>query len=535
MDEFWRNREEIEQTELPPNVGSLLARAVDRFWDALFWNSLDGDGRALSFRAFAAETERATVALARAGVRRGTHVAVMLPNVPEFAIAWIALAKLGAVMVAVNTGYTTREAAYVLTQSDSEILLIEEGYLTRLCVEDDAFPLSPKQVIVRGVCPPGYLGSWDNLLQHVTASDRPSAARVELDDVLTIQYTSGSTGFPKGCLLTHRYWISIGLVRSRQGPPVRRMLCDRPLHYMGGQWRVLMALWLGASIHVAPRSSASRFLERLLATGADFCSVNNVHAKLPPEDRYRELSLTWVSCSDLAPSLHAGIEGRLHAPVRELYGMTEVGSVLYVPVEATDMVGSGSCGLPAAFRKVRIAAPDGTEVPAGEAGELWVSGAGVLQGYYKRPDAMAEATSGEWFRTGDLFRRDARGFHYMLGRIKDVIRRSGENISAAEIEGVLQGHPAVMEAAAIPVPDPERGQEVKICLVLRPEFTRDDFPPEQVIAFSTERLAKFKVPRYVEYAEPLPKTASGKIAKHILKDKPDLTTGSFDRLNGTWR
>ena len=158
-----------------------------------------------------------------------------------------------------------------------------------------------------------------------------------------------------------------------------------------------------------------------------------------------------------------------------------------------------------------------------------MSGRGILEGYYNKPDATREAFSGEWFRTGDLFRQDADGYYYIQGRIKDSIRRSGENISAREVESVAAGIPGVLEAAAVPVPDELRGQEVKLCLVLQPGA---DVTPEQVIAHCLERLAAFKVPRYFEYHDDFPRTSSNKIAKQALS--APRAGKLYDRTTGKW-
>jgi crotonobetaine/carnitine-CoA ligase len=196
------------------------------------------------------------------------------------------------------------------------------------------------------------------------------------------------------------------------------------------------------------------------------------------------------------------------------------------------MVGSGTCGLPSPFREVSIRDPEGRELGPGEMGELWVRGPGILLGYWNKPEANAAAFPGDgWFRTGDLFRRDARGFHFIVGRVKDMIRRSGENIAAREVEAALLALEAVEEAAVIGVPDADRGQEVKACLVLKPGLTQAELPPAAVFAHCASRLARFKVPRFLEYRASLPKTPSQKIAKHLLvAERADLREGAIDRL-----
>jgi long-chain acyl-CoA synthetase len=232
---------------------------------------------------------------------------------------------------------------------------------------------------------------------------------------------------------------------------------------------------------------------------------------------------------------HADLERRFDFVAREAFGMTEIGSGMFVPIEASDMVGSGSCGIPVPFRECRIADPEGNTLPPGEVGELLVRGSGILLGYYRKPDATKSAFHGEWFRTGDLFRQDERGYFYIVGRVKDMIRRAGENIAAREVEAVICQLPQVAEAAAVPVPDETRGEEVKAYVVLQPGVTPGEMTPEAIVAHCGAALASFKVPRYIEYRASLPKTPSEKIAKHVLKaETPDLRRGSWDRTQGRW-
>jgi crotonobetaine/carnitine-CoA ligase len=200
------------------------------------------------------------------------------------------------------------------------------------------------------------------------------------------------------------------------------------------------------------------------------------------------------------------------------------------------MVGSGSCGIAAPFREVRIADETGQTVAPGAVGELLIRGPGILTGYYKKPEASAAAFHGDWFRTGDLFRQDARGYFFIVGRLKDMIRRAGENIAAREVEAVLRGLPEIAEAAAVPVPDEMRREEVKVYIVLQPGLAPRAMPVERIIAHCEAELANFKVPRYYEFRERLPKTPSEKIAKgELIAEKPDLRAGSYDRVDGLWR
>ena len=535
LEEFAASQEAVEREALLPNLGALLDQAERQYGDRPLWVSVD-DRTSLTYGQFADQTRRCASALASFGVEQGSHVAVMLPSVPAFAITWMALARLGAVMVPVNTRFTGREVDHALRESDAEVLVIDRDYLDVFQqIEGPAAPVQRSRTIVHGEPVPGYPNTWQAMVNAASPAARPRRD-VDRDQLASIQFTSGSTSFPKGCMLSHRYWLVIGSVRRRQGPPVSRLLVDLPFHYMGGQWRFVMAMYAGATCFVARQASVNRLLDRLIGFGIDFCTVTSALGKLGDDPRYRDTALRWVISAGLNKDFHRELERRLRAPIREVYGSTEAGSTLSVPVDAAEMVGSGTCGVPVAFRKCAIVDREGWEVPVGQSGELWISGPAMMQGYYKRPDATSEAMHGEWLKSGDVFRRDRDGYHFLLGRIKDVIRRSGENISASEIETTLEGMPEILEVAAVAVPDATRGEEVKIYVALRPGYRTQDVPPSRILAFSQERLAKFKLPRYLEYLDRLPRTASGKISKQDLRGTgQDLRDRSFDFVESRWR
>jgi long-chain acyl-CoA synthetase len=520
----------------PPIEFSSLARLVDaaaeRYGNKVLWQSLD-DGTALSFAGFASDTTRCANALRRLGVERGTHVALMLPNVPAFAIAWIALARIGAVAVPVNMQYTSRELEYVLSDSRSAFLVIDEACLNVLDGIDN--PIVPRsRVIVHGRAGAQGALDWGRIMRDGSAA--PVADLPDLTDALmNIQYTSGTTGFPKGCMLSQDYWLVLGGVRSIQGPTPRRVLLDKPLSYMGGIWRLMVCLYTGATAYVARRFTLSGLQKRIVENRIDFFSVTDPVAALPSDPDLERLPIAWISASGLSKDLHRAIEQKFNAPVREMYGMTETGSTIFMPFEDGAMSGSGSCGLPAPFRQCRIVDPEGRDVASGKVGELWVKGRAILEGYFNKEDATRAAFSGDWFRTGDLFRQDAAGYFYIEGRIKDSIRRSGENISTRDVESVLASIPGVMEAAVIGVPDEFRGEEVKAFVRLEPGLSSGDMNPGAVISFCESRLAAFKVPRYIEYVTDFPRTTSGKIAKQQMKGAEKASGGAiFDRVKNQW-
>jgi len=530
---YEQRRREIEAGPLPPNVGAMIDQLAKSAPERLALNFFD-EGEEITYAALHREVNKLANGLRAIGVDKGTHVGVMLTNLSAFPLTWLAIARLGAVMIPINVRYTSRELHYVLDDGEADFIVIHADFVTTLENMPQPLPrLVPDHVLVVGGEPPKYR-SWATVKS--AGSDETPAVAVELDDLLNIQYTSGTTGFPKGCMLTQRYWLVMGKVNAwRDGRTFRNILSSTPFFYMDPQWLLMMSFFQAATLHVAARQSASRFMEWTRGYKIDFTLLPNVILKQPPSPDDRNNTLVKANIYGFPPADHAALEERFDLVAREAFGMTEIGNATFMPIEETSMVGSGSCGLASPFRECRVADENGNTLPDGEIGELLVRGPGILRGYYRRPDANKASFHGDWFRTGDLFRRDGRGFFYIVGRIKDMIRRAGENIAAHEVEAVVCSLPGIVEAAAMPVPDDTRGEEVKIYVVPQPGVSQSDLTPQKIIDYCVINLASFKVPRYIEYRRELPKTPSEKVAKHMLKaEKPDLRSGSWDRVEQRW-
>ncbi|MBT5415982.1 MAG: acyl--CoA ligase [Rhodospirillaceae bacterium] len=526
----------LEARPFAANLGALLDEAAARFGDApclVFFEA----GLTLSFAELREQANRAANALHALGIAKGDRVAVMLPNGPAFPVAWLALARLGAVLVPVNNRYTARELRYLLEDSGVGTLVIHPDYLPVFDGIGDRAALLPDErvLLVDGV-DPRFSNRWDAMLA-AAAPDFAGGGPVGRDDLLNIQYTSGTTGFPKGCMLTHLYWLMCGRVACyTAGFTPKRLLMGQYFYYMDPLFLLVIALEHGAAYYVCSRPSTSRFMRWVAEHDIELCLIFEFVYKQPPHPRDAENRLVHAWLFGLTPENHADLEQRFGIRARELFGMTEIGVGSYMPADHDHMVGSGLCGIAVPFRELRVARADGTEAAPGEAGELWVRGPGMMLGYYDKPEANAEAFSGDWFRTGDLFTRDAAGYHRIVGRLKDMVRRSGENIAAREVEAVLRAMPEIEEAAVLPVPDEDHGEEVKAYVSLMPGVAREDAPPERILAHCEAGLARFKLPRYIAYVEGFSKTVSDRVEKKaLIAGVADLRAGAYDRVEGRWR
>ncbi|MDG4795638.1 AMP-binding protein [Micromonospora sp. WMMD1082] len=469
-------------TEPPGDLVALIRRAA-RWWpDRIAWR-FDLAPAAVTF----ADVERLTAGYAQAlrsrGVRAGDRVAVMLPNGPQFPLVWLALVRLGAAIVPMNVRYRSADAAHVLADSAASTVITTGQHRPLF----EALPDPPSVQLVEALTPE------DGFAQQPIDPAAP----------VNVQYTSGTTGPPKGCLLSHRYWLTLATSLVEEFPHLTDqdvMLTAQPFSYVDPQWNVVTALLAGAELVILDGFHPSRFWSdvRRYRTTYFYClgAMPTLLLAMPTGPRDHDHRVRVVQCSAIPPNRHAELEQRWGVKWYEAFGMTETGADIRVgPQEHDELRGTGCLGRPATHREVMISAD----------GELLLRGPGMFDGYLGHPPPWRNG----WFPTGDLARLDEHGRVYHVGRLKDMIRRGGENIAAAEVEQVLMDHPQVRLAAVVGVPDDLRGEEVKAYVV-------GTATVEELRGWCGQRLATFKVPRYWTFCDDLPRTPSERVAKAQL-------------------
>lgn len=497
--------------------GKTLPDALDaaaQAWPGqLALHEIEGEQRSLTWNQFRVSVTRLRSGLEAAGLKIGDKVGVLIRNQIEFPVAWLAIVEAGAAIVPLNPKYTAREIDFVLGDAGATWLIGISDLIETAAGNGRIGPVPLDRVVSIGA---GELAALDyDELMETPATPR----RTDIDPVgiANIQFTSGTTGLPKGCLLTHRYWVELGIFGAALDQEARRLLADHPFYYMQNQAYLATALFKGAALYITPGLSRRKFMDWLHDYRIDFAWIDEDMLLFPEDPRDKELALKRAPVAGMPGNAYAPIEERFGIKARECYASTEIGSGTAVPFERDDLTGNGSMGFCFPNRESKIVNECFEEVPAGTPGELCFRGPGMMLGYHNRPEANTELfLPGGWFRTGDIAVKDDDGQHFYLGRLRDMIRRSGENISAAELELHIGTMPGVEDIAAVPVPDPDREEEVKVIIV--PEDGAD-LTAEQVVAWAQGGLAPFKVPRYVEFRDELPYTASGKIHKAALKEE----------------
>lgn len=504
-------------------------------------------GRALAYGELKDQMERFAGALARLGVGKGDRVALMFPNCPQAIIAYYGALRLGAVVVQLSPIASARELAFQLEDAGARILvtvdavarhaprLLEDGHLDHLIIGriSDHLPgllrlLYPLKARREGQ-PPLPSGprvhEWKALLSQAAA---PPPVDIDPDaDLALIQYTGGTTGTPKGAMLSHRNLVCNTLQAVAWFPDLRRgeerILAVLPFFHVYGMTVCMnFAMATAATLILLPRFELEAVLKAInrykptLFPGAPtmYVAVNN-H---PQVSRYDLRSIR--ACISGAAALPVEVRERFEAltggRLVEGYGLTEASPVTHCnPLWGEAR--AGSIGLPFPDTDCRIVdLQTGEDVPAGEPGELLVRGPQVMKGYWNRPEENARALRDGWLHTGDVARMDEDGYFYIVDRLKEMIIAGGFNVYPREVEEVLYEHPAVREAAVIGVPDEYRGETIKAFVVLKPgaQVTADE-----IIAFCREHLARYKVPALVEFREDLPKSLVGKVLRRVLAEE----------------
>ncbi len=491
------------------SVGEALEIGADRFGEAEFLRLPDGSS--LSYRSYEQLTRVAADVWAGFGVRRGDLVVVALRNGLPFLAAWHGLNRLGAIMVPLNLHFRAREAAYVLRHSRASHVLSSADHVAEVL---DAARDGLEH-------PPVMLLDTEFMAALEGGTARGDAPGVDADAPAAVLYTSGTTGPPKGCITTHEHYTISGevLATSIGLRPGAIKLIMLPLFHMNAENSTMAVLRSGASAYLQDGFSASRFWsvvedQRITHTHYLGSVLPALDVRPDPAPEGRSLEVMWgAGCSREA---HERLERRWGIRLIEVFGMTETGMDLCNPYDGPRR--PGSCGVPLPGRSVRLVDPDGREVPVGDVGQIVIERApGMTIGYLHDEDATKMLYRGGWLHTGDLARRDADGYFYFVDRAKDLIRRSGENIGSAEVEGVLRSHPQVEDAACIPFPDRVRGEEVHAVIQLKDGVYPSTVPPDALLRWCAEHLAGFKLPRYVEFVEAFPRTPTGKIQKVQLR------------------
>lgn len=522
----------VGELDVDVTLVELLDSAAEKWPDRVF---LRMDGEDTSFAVFRNDVARLAGGLARLGVGPETRLCVFMRNSAACVQTWFAANWRGAAWIPINTEWRGQTLANALALAEPTMLVVDdelnEHVEAALALVPEA--LSGLRVYRAGVrkTPKGVTADLTPLF--ASADDLPEPAAQHSTDIAGMLYTSGTTGRSKACLLSHRYFASQAAIAIRDfGLRSDDVLyCPFPLfHADATALTTIPALMLGATAAIGRRFSASRFWSEVRDTGAtvfDFMGATLsilFKADPTPQDADNSVRLAWgVPVPDWAHEF----EERFGLQVLELYGSVEANIPITQRYDAPRVV--GSCGVVVPECEVRLADEHGDPVPVGEVGELLVRSripGMVLDGYFRDPEATAQAFGGLWFHSGDLMRANGEGHLFFVGRGKDAIRRRGENISALEVEEGVESHPDVLEAAAIGVPSELTEEEVKVYLVRRPGSGVD---ARSIWKHCEATMARFQVPRYITFVDELPKTPTGKIRKPELRATDNSPEVVYDR------
>lgn len=536
-------------------IGELFDRQCEAFADkeAIVYNYPEiGLDLRLTYRQYRDEVERLAKGLLALGIQKGENIAVWATNVPEWILLEMALAKIGAVLVTVNTNYRASEIEYVLRQGDITTLFMIEEHRGNSYVES-IYRVAPelkdlndpireqlssanlpelKRVILIGdAAPAGMLLYRDvaPLGERITDETlRERQASLDPHDVIQMQYTSGTTGFPKGVMLTHHGIINQTHVSCLIGnlKPCERYVTAMPFfHIAGSLGAVMFAVYLGCTLIPLISFDPAKELELFDEEKATFSfnvptmliAMLNHPRFIAGEFDLSSLREIITGATPVPVALMEDVKAKMGADCTIVYGLTESTGTVTETIQSDSFeLKSSTTGIPHPHMEIKITDPaTGEPVALGEQGELMTRGFLVMKGYYNMPDKTAETIDQEgWLRTGDLATMNAEGYVNIVGRVKDMIIRGGENIYPAEIEEFLMRHPKIAEAQVVGVPDSFMGEEVAAVLRLRPNETITE---DEIRSYCGDGISRHKVPQYIRFARVFPLTASGKVKKFELK------------------
>jgi long-chain acyl-CoA synthetase len=507
-------------------------------------------GGKIDYRTFNELTDRMAGALAKLGVKKGDRVIILMPNSPQFVIAYFGILKAGGIVVATNPLYSAREMEYQFNDCGAELVLATSNFYAR--VKEVQPKTKVKQVVVSHIRE--YMGGFlktlfplnkhsvaehkaeltgndvwlQDLLAQATPADRPKLD-IGPDDCAIFQYTGGTTGISKGAVASHRNLVADTLAIKAWDPSVQQgketVLVALPLFHVYGMVAAMhYGLAAAATLVLIPNP---RDLENVLS------AINTYHPTIFPGvptmynavNNYPDLSRFNISSvracisgsAPLMPETQIKFEKLTGGKLREGYGLSEAPTASHCnPIYGENRVGSIGLPLPDVECKIMSLDDPDKEVGVGEIGELCLKGPIVMQGYWNMPTETNNVLRDGWLYTGDIAKMDEDGYFYIVDRKKDMVIAGGYNIYPTNIEKVIKEHPKVFDVAAAGIPDPHRGETIKVWIVPRPGETLTE---QEVIAFCKKELAKFEVPTAVEFRQELPKTMVGKVLRRMLVEE----------------
>lgn len=475
-------------------------------------------GRAYTYAQLASLIRSFAGGLAARGLGRGDTIALMSPNIPEFAVVFHGAAVAGVTVTTINPTYTAEEVRFQLNDSRATLLVTIPMFseTAREAIEGTAVD----DIVVIGDAPDGTVPLMAFLGPPI------EQVAVDLDeDIVVLPYSSGTTGFPKGVMLSHRNLVA-NLVQCEGALGVKDaevVLAVLPFFHIYGM-QVLMNEFLsrGATIYTLPRFDLEQALsviqDRRIERFFVVPPIVLAFAKHPLIDQYDTSSLTQLfsGAAPLSAELATQAAERLGCEIVQGFGMTEMSPVSHVVAGGNDK--PGTVGVAVANTEVRIVDPEtGEDLSFGEPGELWVRGPQVMKGYLNNPEATSATIDADgWLRTGDIATIDDDGFVAIVDRLKELIKVKGFQVAPAELEALLLTHPAIVDAAVVGVPDEEAGEVPRAYIVLAPGAT---VAPADVTEFMVDHVATYKVIHDVVLIDAIPKSASGKILRRMLRDQ----------------
>lgn len=481
-------------------------------------------GRDFSYRDLDRSTDRLANGLAAADIGPGDRVAALLYNTVEFPLLWFGLAKRGAVLVPLNTALKGEILRYELADSAPKALVIDRRLWAVYEPLRPSLPLDREWVadpVPGSEVVPKDVPVFAELLEDAPAVPAPA---VRPSDPISIMYTSGTTGPPKGAIIPHEKQITtpreIG-ARSRLAPDSVLFSALPLFHCNAQEMTLLTALLNDLTAAFEERFHASTYWETAASMGAThvslLISMVNVLYKQPEKATDRTHRVRTALTAGTTRAIWPDFERRFGLTILELYGMTECGCTTLM--NPPDAIRVGSVGTPLGFVEAEVVDDDDRPVPANTRGELVVRPRApftMFLGYQGKPEKTVEAWRNLWFHTGDFVTRDEDGYYYFVDRKKDVIRRRGENLAPYDVESVLNRHPAVFESVVVGVPSPLGEEDVKAFVQLKPGARAG---PEEIFAFCSDHLPFFMVPQLLEFVDEIPKTANQKSQRYLLRDR----------------